>query len=87
MGVGNFFADKYIHDRDLVLLDGRRIQLGKGTGTMIGTETTQKLGFFGTAPVSQLSDPGDASGCTGNADTVVNNLVTQLHNIGLVSTS
>ncbi len=33
--------------------EGINIQVGKTTGTMIGTEATQKIGFFGHAPVPQ----------------------------------
>lgn len=40
----------------LQIMDGRNIQVGKTTGTMIGTEggaTGQKLGFFAATPVTQ----------------------------------
>ena len=34
-------------------LDGRNIQVGRGTGTRIGTGTDQKLGFFNKTPIIQ----------------------------------
>lgn len=43
-------SDRFIFDRLVQVMDGRNIQLGKTTGTKIGTETTQKLGFLGTTP-------------------------------------
>lgn len=48
-------VDKFVFQRDLQLLDGRNIQLAKGTGTKIGTEATQKLGLYGVTPVVQAS--------------------------------
>lgn len=47
--------DKYLVDKLLKFNDGRNIQLGKTTGTKIGTETTQKLSFYGNTPISQKS--------------------------------
>lgn len=37
----------------LQMMDGRNIQTGKTTGTMIATEATQKIGFYGKTPVAQ----------------------------------
>lgn len=51
---GAFFkSDRVTFYKLLQILDGRNIQLGKGTGTKVGTETTQKLGFFNKTPVVQ----------------------------------
>jgi len=49
------FTDRFVFDKLLQILDGRNIQLGKTTGTKIGTETTQKLGFYNTTPIIQRS--------------------------------
>ena len=49
-------SDRYTFEKTLQILDGRKIQLGVSTGTMIGTvggATGQKLGFFGATPVVQ----------------------------------
>ena len=60
-------SDRYTFLKLLQLLDGRNIQLGRSTGTQIGTDTDQKLGFYGVDPVDQpatVSDPtggGDAA--------------------------
>ncbi len=54
---------------DLTLSDTRNIILGTGTGTKIGTATTQKIGFFNATPIVQPSG----------------NIVTALQNLGLVA--
>ena len=41
----------YVFSKHIQVLDGRNIQVGKTTGTKIGTETTQKIGFFGSTPI------------------------------------
>lgn len=40
---------------DLTLTDAKNLILGTGTGTKIGTATTQKIGFFNATPVAQPS--------------------------------
>lgn len=46
-------SDRYTFEKKIQILDGRTIQTGTRTGTMIAIEPTQKLGFFGTTPDSQ----------------------------------
>ena len=46
-------SDRHIFEKLIQIADGRNIQLGKANGTKIGTETSQKLGFFDTTPVIQ----------------------------------
>jgi hypothetical protein len=41
------------------LADATNIAVGTGTGTKIGTETTQKLGFFNATPVAQAANTAD----------------------------
>jgi hypothetical protein len=48
--------NSFIFEKNIKIFDGRNIQLGKTTGTKIGTEggaTGQKIGFFGATPVLQ----------------------------------
>lgn len=52
------------------------------TGTKIGTDTSQKLGFFNAAPVVQQSGTGETVGFTQNAGTAVNDSSTFTGNIG-----
>jgi hypothetical protein len=51
----HFGNDKYIFSKLIQIMDGRNIVVGKGVGTKIATETTQKLGFFGKTPIVQVS--------------------------------
>jgi len=45
------FSDRYNIGKTMQFQDGRNIQVGKGVGTKIGTESTQKIGFFGKTPI------------------------------------
>ena len=44
-------SDRYIFEKLLQIIDGRNIQLGRTTGTMIGTASDQKVGFYGVTPI------------------------------------
>lgn len=44
-------GDRFVISKLIQIGDGHDIQLGRSTGTMIGTATDQKLGFFGHTPV------------------------------------
>jgi hypothetical protein len=46
------------------ITDATDIVLATGTGTKIGTATTQKLGFYNAAPVAQYSTVGTTTGFT-----------------------
>lgn len=50
-------SDKYLWDKNMQVLDGRTIQIGRTTGLQIGTETDQKIGFLGVAPVGRYNIP------------------------------
>lgn len=65
--LANFLkVDRYVFDKNIQILNARNFQLGRGTGTKIGTEggsSGQKLGLWGTTPITQpsaISDPGNA---------------------------
>ena len=55
----------------ITVTDGKNIVLGTGTGTQVGTATTQKLGFFGKTPIVQPANQTD--------------IMTDLVNLGLLS--
>lgn len=79
-------TDRFIFDRKLQIMDSRNIQLGKTTGTKLGTESTQKLGFYGTTPVVKQSlSPiaGGAIASDGTARAGVNSIITVLQTYGL----
>lgn len=48
------FNDSYFGQ--VTITDAKNIVIGTGTGTIIGTATGQKLGFFAKAPVIQQTD-------------------------------
>ena len=69
------------------IFDGRTIQVGKKYGTMIGTESTQKLGFYGVTPVVQQAVSTIASGSSasdGTARAGVNAIITALIAVGII---
>ena len=65
-------SDRYLLEKHLQIADGRNVQVGKTTGTMIGTEATQKLGFFGNTPIVQpvqMPAPTEARPSTNRRET------------------
>jgi hypothetical protein len=81
-------SDRFVFHQHVQFLDGRNIQLGRTTGTMIGTDTDQKLGFFGKSPVAQQSHISAPSGGTtidANARTAINAIITLFQTFGLTS--
>lgn len=69
-------SDRYTIRKELQLFDGRNVQVAKGTGSQIATESTQKLGFWGNTPVVQFSTP------TGRADTSLSGGIAMTTGIG-----
>jgi hypothetical protein len=52
----------------VTIADTKNIVLAVGTGTQIGTSTTQKLGFYGATPVVQpVASTNSTTGTTGSA--------------------
>lgn len=85
--------DRFHLQKLIQIADGRNIQVGRTTGTKIGTDTDQKLGFFGTTPVDKpatVNDPTDAGG-TYNQTQIqsivdrVKDIIDRLQEIGLIS--
>lgn len=56
--------------------DGINIAVGTTTGTKIGTATTQKLGFWNTAPIVQPTTAGAAATFVANTSAIVNDTAT-----------
>jgi hypothetical protein len=69
---------------NLQIADTANIVLATGTGTKIGTATTQKLGFFDKAPVVQPTAVADAT-TEAEAVTQLNALLTRLRNLGIIA--
>ncbi len=82
-------SDRYVFSRHAQFLDGKNIQVAKGTGTQIGTETTQKIGLWGQTPVVQptvISDPSGGGTVDTQARTAINALIDLLQSIGGMGT-
>jgi len=76
-----FKNDRYVFDKNIQVLDGRKIQVGKTTGLTIGTEggaTGQKLGFFSATPVAEQLKADH------NNWAAVSDVVSALVNLGLL---
>ena len=82
-------VDRYKFQKPLQIFDGRNVQLGKTSGTQIGTETTQKLAFYGVTPVDQpaaISAPtGQANDLDTEARTAINTIRARLQELGLTA--
>ena len=93
--------DRFVIPKNLQILDARNIQLGRGTGTKIGTASDQKLGFYGLTPVDQPATVSDAAtqGLTGtdtinktklqadltSCKTATNAIISRLKELGLIA--
>lgn len=75
-------SDRYIFHKTIQVLDGRNVIVAKGTGTMIGTEALQKLGFWGVAPVVQPSSTGEGNGVNEGAGVALTHTATYTGNFG-----
>ncbi len=86
-------SDRYVFDKTLQLSDGRKIQLGRSTGTTIGTAADQKLSFYGVTPVVQagsITTPSSAGSSYSQSQanavvTAVTAIITALKNAGLTA--
>lgn len=67
---------------ELAVQDTVNISLATGTGTKIGTGTTQKLGIWNATPIAQPSSTGETNGFTGGAGTAVRDDSTFTGNVG-----
>lgn len=72
----------YTFSKNIQILDGRNIQVGRGIGTKIGTESDQKLAFFNLTPITQPTAVGDSAGISAGAGTAVDHLATFVSGVG-----
>ena len=81
-------SDRFIMSTTLQLLDGRNIQLGRGTGTKIGTAADQKLAFYGATPIVRqgaISAPSGGATVDAQSRTAITSIINALRNVGLIS--
>lgn len=80
--------DKNIFTERIKIMDGRNILLGQATGTKIGTETTQKLSFYGSTPIvqgSKIADPTGGATVDSECRTQLRAVIDALEAIGITS--
>jgi len=81
-------SDRYTFQKHLQLFDGRNIQTGRTTGTKIGTDTDQLVGFYGTTPVDQPATITDPTGGVTQDDVARNRItliIDRLQELGLIA--
>lgn len=87
--LSNFLkSDKFVFERLVQFLDGRNIQLGRTNGTIIGTDTDQRLGFYGKTPVVQagaIASPSGGGTTDIEARNAIDSIRTALKNLGLTA--
>lgn len=83
-------SSQYTFQKDIQILDGRKIRLGGNQGTKIGVSTS-KIGLYGVTPVVKANSIAQATtaGATYNQTTAqtwvdaINNIRIALTNIGI----
>jgi hypothetical protein len=87
--VSFMLMDKYTFQKHIQIFDGRNIQVGRTTGTNIGTATDQKLGFYGVIPIIQGLAVGDPAGQVNDLDsearTAIATIIDRLQAIGIIA--
>lgn len=71
--------------RTLAIANAVNVTFGTGTGTKLGTNTTQKIGFWNTTPVVQPTGIVDADGTLADITTKFNSLLAKLESVGLLA--
>jgi hypothetical protein len=82
------FTDRFMFSKTVQMADGRNIQLGRTTGTKIGTAADQKIGFFGHAPVAQqshISAPSSGTTVDSQARGAITSTLTALGALGFIA--
>jgi hypothetical protein len=74
----------HIFEKNIQMLDGVSVQAGNNRGLKIGTAPTQKIGLYGTTPVAKQTSITALPG-SNSAEIAINNLITTLRNIGIIS--
>ena len=68
----------------LSIADNMNIAVSNTTGTRVGTNNAQKIGFFGTTPVAAQADVVNATNNANNLMDQLNSVLVALRNYGLL---
>jgi hypothetical protein len=81
-------TSKTVVEKSLQVLDGKNIQLGRANGTMIGTDSDQKIGFYGTTPVAKqgaITAPTGGTTVDSQSRTAIASIIAALKAIGITN--
>lgn len=68
----------------MTISDASDVVIGTTTGTKIGTGATQKIGFYGVAPVVKPANIAAATGTIASCQTTINAMLLLLQSVGLM---
>lgn len=83
---GLIVSANLLSNADIIMADTRNIRSSTGTGTKIGTTTSQKLSFWNATPVIQpghISDPSGGATIDAEAREVIDAILADLAEMGL----
>lgn len=83
-------ADTFTLERDVVMADGKNIATNATTGSSFGNAITEKISFYGVAPVVQQShviDPSGGGTVDAESRTAINAILVTLETYGWHATS
>lgn len=81
------FLQKVVFKNGFSFADGSNIPLGTGTGTKIGTATSQKLGFYNKTPITQpagISAPSGGTTIDSQSRAAISAIISALNSLGLI---
>jgi hypothetical protein len=88
LGTGTLYTPVEFRSTGVVLNDGTSMAVGSSAGTMIGTVSSQKLGFYGATPVDRpetVADPNGGTTVDAEARTAITALIDRLQELGLIA--
>ena len=86
--IGLIRSDRYTFQKTIQIADGVDIQLGTNTGTLIGLDSGNKIGFFGKTPIGQqanISNPVGGGTQDTQARAAIDSLLSLVENFGWTS--
>ena len=84
--------DRFVISKNVQVLNARNFQFGRTNGTKLGTEggaTGQKIGLWGTTPITQpsaIADPTGGVTTDAEARTAIDAILDALQAIGIIQT-